>query len=324
MQPRCRQFALNFAAGKAGEIFAETQVDFQAVRHDRLDFERLLERDAADAHPRHPVAGRRVRRSRHREGIEAVQRLFRLNGFHKLALRVQQFEHDWMPFRQRVFLIPEQKRQIHRVTRTPDAALAVNHPFDPFFDLFAAYIETAERQGRAVVQFQKTGLIAEMSGRHERLAVEMERRLAVDVGFRHAHPQLLIIEQFDFHAFKRQRGFEIGRKHGHVVQGAFGDQTDVRDQHVARHLAIIAVILHVIRSVAGVIAIVMTFVPAIVSLALFIIIPGTAVAAGCIPVVRDFRQHDFFVFRHVRALIDHVRALERERQRVHAAGEILN
>ncbi|GAK49835.1 hypothetical protein U14_01059 [Candidatus Moduliflexus flocculans] len=157
----------------------------------------------------------------------------------------------------------------------------------------------------------------------ERLAVEMKRRFAVCVSFRHAHPLLLVIKQFDIHALQRQRGFDVGREHGHVVQGAFRDQANVRHKHVARDRAAAVVIGHVIRLVAGIVAVIVAFVPAVIH-ALFVIIPRTAIFDASVPRIRDFRQHDFLVFRRVRTLIDHVRALERERQRVHAAREILD
>ncbi len=193
------------AASRAELVGPELHRDLEAVGHDRLDLERLVEGRPAHAHPARVVAGGGVGGGRHVERVEAVRRLRAAHRPHELAARVHEVEAHRVVGRDPLRGVVEDEREVHDVAGAPDPALAVEEALEALRRPGAGHVEVGDGEGGAAVEAQVAGLAAVAHRGEERRPLHRETHHAVAVGAAGGERLLLVVEERHLGARRRGR-----------------------------------------------------------------------------------------------------------------------
>ena len=214
------------------DVTGQVQVHFQAVGLDRLDVEALVEGRAAHFDIGVPPAGGILGRSGDGEGVEAVPSRRRHPGI-ELALGRIELQDGRMAFRDALHLVGEDHRDMEGVTRTPDAALAVDKALEALGDGLSAHIE-ATHGFLVTVGEPEVAYGLSLAGKEdERLAVDLDLRQALAVGFPRPDALELEIVGFQVHIGCGRRVPDVGGGSPEgIAIGILGEQADIGREEI--------------------------------------------------------------------------------------------
>ncbi len=236
----------------------------------------LRETRATHQRQRVPVAGGRIGRGLELEGIELSHRLRIRQRLHQLTARIAQFDRDRVVRRQGMCPVLQREREIDRVARTPDAAVAVEISLETRDHGFAAHVEVAHGQRHAVRHAQVALAPAIVGDERERRAARIELHHAIGVGAAAGQHLVLVAHGVDLHARQRLRAVERrGDREQLAALRALGDQADVGSEQVARVADVASVA--VVRRLAGIVALV----PADVAVVILLVVDPSWTRRSC-------------------------------------------